>query len=158
LEIGQTAGGSKVRIHPYGTNVLVAGVSGGGKTTLATSFLERLTEKGYQFCIIDPEGDYSELEGIVAYGNSQQSPNLEGLLSTLEKPNENVVANLLAVTMEDRPACFEKLLLGLQNLRARYSRPHWIIIDEAHHLLPEEWRPAFKSHEQLQNLFLITVE
>ena len=159
LEIGRTAQGSGVCIAPYATNVLVAGASGGSKTTLATSFLERLIQKEYQFCINDPEGDYSELEGVVAYGDSQQSPNLEGLLSTLEKPNQNVVASLLAVPMEDRPAYFEKLLLGLQDLRSRYSRPHWIIINEPHHLLPEAWRPtAIESRWPLQNLFLITAD
>ena len=43
---------------PAGVNLLVAGSSGSGKSTLATGVLERLAAQGYQFCIIDPEGDY----------------------------------------------------------------------------------------------------
>ena len=45
-------------LPPYGVNVLVAGTSGSGKSTLATGLLERLAEQDYQFCIVDPEGDY----------------------------------------------------------------------------------------------------
>ena len=52
----------------------MAGVSGGGKSTLVTGILERLTESGFQFCVIDPEGDYSELEGAVVLGDARQQP------------------------------------------------------------------------------------
>jgi phosphoglycolate phosphatase (TIGR01487 family) len=52
-----------VELCPYGTSLLLAGTSGGGKSTLATGILERLYEQGYQFCLIDPEGDYESFEG-----------------------------------------------------------------------------------------------
>jgi adenylylsulfate kinase-like enzyme len=48
----------EVRIQPYGLNLVFGGSSGSGKSTLATGFLGHLAEQAYQFCVIDPEGDY----------------------------------------------------------------------------------------------------
>ncbi len=50
--------GAEVSVPPYGTSILVAGTSGGGKSTLTTGVLERLRAAKYQFLAIDPEGDY----------------------------------------------------------------------------------------------------
>ena len=54
--------GAEVRVRPTAVNLLVAGPSGSGKSTVTTGLLERMAEAGYQFCVIDPEGDYSDLE------------------------------------------------------------------------------------------------
>ncbi|MBI3949746.1 MAG: HAD-IIB family hydrolase [Acidobacteria bacterium] len=76
--LGTRENGQEARLKPYSLSVLIAGTSGGGKSTLATGFLERLSEQGYQFCIIDPEGDYSTFEGpvvvdvIIAVGESPE--------------------------------------------------------------------------------------
>ena len=61
--------GSEQGIDCYGLNVLVAGTSGSGKSTITTGILERLAEQGYQFVVVDPEGDYSTLEGAVVLGD-----------------------------------------------------------------------------------------
>src|SRR5262249_55189318 len=74
LLLGSRPDGEEVRLPPYGLNVLIAGPSGSGKSTIATGVLERLAERRYQFCIIDPEGDYEGLEGTVALGSSQRGP------------------------------------------------------------------------------------
>src|SRR5207248_2239980 len=66
--LGSLPDGTPVSIPAYGHNVLVAGASQAGKTTLMAGFLERLLEKGYQFCLIDPEGDYEELGDAVVLG------------------------------------------------------------------------------------------
>ena len=47
-----------VNLPAYGRNVLVCGQSGSGKSTLVTGLIERIMEKKYQICLIDPEGDY----------------------------------------------------------------------------------------------------
>lgn len=44
--------------------------------------------------------------------------------------------------MQDRPGFFASLLGRLQEKFLREGRPHWLIVDEAHHLLPCEWAPA----------------
>lgn len=48
-----------------GEFVSIVGPSGSGKSTLTTALLERLAEQHYQFCVIDPEGDYDTFEKAV---------------------------------------------------------------------------------------------
>lgn len=149
---------TEVFIQPYGSSLLLAGTSGGGKSTLATGVLERLAAQGYQFCIIDPEGDYESFEGAVVMGDSNQPPNLSEVMDLLSKPAQNVILNLLAVKLEERPAFFSGLLPPLLELRANTGRPHWIVVDEAHHMLPASWHPASLTLPQAFNgVMLITV-
>lgn len=158
IPLGQRDGGEEVRLKPYGVSVLLAGTSGGGKSTFATGLLERLSEQGYQFCIIDPEGDYQNFEGAVVLGTPQRAPTVEEAIQLLEKPDQNAVINLLGIAMESRPAAFEGFLTALMELRARTGRPHWIVIDETHHLLPASWAPALLTvPKELQGFLLITV-
>jgi hypothetical protein len=64
----------------------------------------------------------------------------------------------LGFKLEDRPLFFERLLPRLQELRAQTGRPHWIVVDEAHHLLPRGWRPAALTLPlRIDNLLAITV-
>ena len=62
------AGDDPVVLSPYGSGVLLAGPSGGGKSSLARGFLERLADQRYQFCIVDPEGDYDNFAVAVTIG------------------------------------------------------------------------------------------
>lgn len=142
LLLGMDEDGREARFSAYGSNVLVAGPSGSGKSTAATTFLERLAEHHYQFCVIDPEGDYENLEGAVTLGDSRRPPTLDEVLQVLAKPQENVVVNLLGLALSDRPPFFLSLLPRLSEMRARTARPHWLLVDEAHHLLPRSWEPA----------------
>ena len=137
-----TTDGHEVKHLPYGVNALLAGKSGGGKTTLATGLLERLVEQDYQVCILDPEGDYDNLEGAVALGSRQAVPQIDEILQILENPETHAVINLLGIPWDERPPFFQVLFPRLQEMRARYGRPHWLVVDETHHLLPALWRPA----------------
>jgi hydroxymethylpyrimidine pyrophosphatase-like HAD family hydrolase len=136
IPIGTRADGEEVRLDPHGLAVLVAGSSGSGKSTFATGVLERLAGQGYQFCIVDPEGDYALFEGTIVLGDKDRPPTVAGVLEVLEQPNRHAVVNLLGLALAERPAFFSRLLPGLQDLRSRTGRPHWIVVDEAHHLLP----------------------
>jgi hydroxymethylpyrimidine pyrophosphatase-like HAD family hydrolase len=153
-----TAGREEVRLPPYGLNVLLAGTSGSGKSTFATGFLERLAERDYQFCIIDPEGDYDAFEDAVVLGDASRAPLVREVLELLDRPDRSCAVNLLAVGMEDRPAFFDELFASLLELRASTGRPHWIVIDETHHLLPHSWTPTPRTPaERPHGLMLITV-
>jgi hypothetical protein len=158
IPLGTSRDGSDQDLDCHGMNVLVAGTSGSGKSTITTGLLERLTEAGYQFVVIDPEGDYSTLEGAVVLGDPQQAPTVEAVLELLTSPRQNAVVNLVGFPIEQRPAFFDGLLPRLQELRARTGRPHWIFIDETHHLLPTNWHPSTVTlPQQLEGLVLITV-
>lgn len=157
--LGKREGDTEARLKPYGHNLLLAGSSQGGKTTLASGIIEWLAEQGYQLCILDPEGDYSELEHAVTLGGSSRVPSVEEVIELLDKPQQNAVVNLLGVALEQRPAFFAKLLPRLQELRTRTGRPHWIVIDEAHHLMPSSWEAAPLTLPQgVYGLLLITLQ
>ncbi len=143
--LGTRADGSEVRLPPYKLNLLVAGSSGGGKSTTATALLERLVEQHYQVCVIDPEGDYQEFEGTVVCGTAHQPPAADAVLQLLAPPKQHLVVNLIGLPIQDRPGFFLSLLTRLQDMRTQTARPHWLVIDEAHHVLPSTWTPATVS-------------
>jgi HAD superfamily hydrolase (TIGR01484 family) len=156
--LGNREDGQEEHLSPYGHNTLIAGSSGGGKSTLVTGVLERLAEQQYQFCVIDPEGDYESLPTAIVLGTAERVPSPEEVLQVLARPESSVVMNLLGVPLEDRPKVFHALLPRLQEMRARVGRPHWIIVDEAHHLLGSTWEPADLTLPQtLTNMTFITV-
>ena len=142
LLLGTRRDGTESRIAPAGRRLLIAGPSGSGKTTVATGFIERLMAAGYQCCIVDSEGDYGGFEGLVSVGTQERAPAVGEILELLAKPSVHVAVSLVAVPVNDRPAFFATLNPRLQELRARTGRPHWIVIDEAHHLFPASWQPA----------------
>lgn len=158
LLLGTDEDGTEVALPPYGNSILVAGPSASGKSTSTTALLERMAEKKYQFCVIDPEGDYGEFTPAVHLGTNDRAPVVEEILDVLKRPDQNVVVNLLGLPLNDRPAFFQTLLPRLQELRARTGRPHWHILDEAHHLLPVNWEPAQLTLAQvLDPVLMITV-
>lgn len=157
--LGMRDDDQEVRVKPYGSNLLIAGSSGSGKSALAIGFLERLVEQKYQVCVIDPEGDYGTFEDAVALGNTQQAPNLDEILQLLDNPEANAVVNLVALPFGDRPAFFVALLSRLQEMRVRTGRPHWFVVDEAHHVLPASWQPtSIALPQELDRMVFITVE
>ncbi|WP_200840826.1 HAD family hydrolase [Geminicoccus flavidas] len=131
-----------IELDPRDGATLIAGISGGGKSTIATTVLERFVERGFQFCVIDPEGDYGEFKGAVVLGDAQQPPALEDVVELLGPRMENVVVNLLGFDIDERPGFLARLLPEIQRLRAQVGRPQWLLIDEAHHMFPREWVPA----------------
>ncbi|HKO89337.1 MAG TPA: HAD family hydrolase [Burkholderiales bacterium] len=156
--LGRDENNEEVFMPPASVNLLVAGSSGAGKSTLATGVLERLAKQGYQFCIIDPEGDYEEFEEGIVFGNGDRGPSVDEVLTALEKPNANVIVNLIGLPIHDRPAFFVRLLPRLLELRARTGRPHWILVDETHHLMPTDWDAASSILTQdLSGIICITV-
>lgn len=151
--------GSDVSIEPYGSSFVIAGPSGGGKTTVVRALIERLVENDYQICLVDPEGDYDQLERFIALGSATRPPEISEALQVLQNPKSHVIVNLIGVPLADRPVYFGALFPKLLELRSRTGRPHWIILDEAHHLLPKSWDPAVDSFpEKLSETILVAVQ
>jgi hypothetical protein len=154
--LGTRENGEPVRIPPYGLNLLLAGSSGSGKSSLATGLLERLAQHGYQVCVIDPEGDYEGFKSAVVLGDRQRPPSVDEVLQVLKKPDAMIVVNLVGLSLEERPTFFSALLPRLQELRARTGRPHWLVVDETHHVLPAARHVATLTlpHELKQVIFI----
>ncbi|MEJ1960200.1 MAG: HAD family hydrolase [Gammaproteobacteria bacterium] len=156
--LGTDERGDEVKLPPYGQNVLLVGTSGSGKSTLTTGFLERLAEHKYTFCLIDPEGDYENFADAVSLGTPARPPGVDEIVQLLAKSHASCVANIVGLPIADRPGFFASLAPRLQELRARSGRPHWLVIDEAHHLLPAEWQPGpLALPEKLSGLWQVTV-
>lgn len=158
VPLGKRADGTDEGVRPYGTTLLVAGPSGSGKSTVAAGVIERLIRQNYQVCIIDPEGDYQGFEGAVVLGTGDRSPALDEVLQMLQQPLTSIVVNMIGTPISDRPGFFLTLLPRLLEMRASTGRPHWLIVDEAHHLLPTTWEPAaITMPQRMGGLMLITV-
>jgi hypothetical protein len=94
----------------------------------------------------------------VVLGSGKQGPDAAEVFQVLKNPAENVVVNLVGLPLADRPPFFLKLFNRLGELRARTARPHWLVVDEAHHLLPASWEPGVSALPlELDRMVLITV-
>ena len=158
VALGRRSDGTLLNIAPYGLNVLVAGPSGSGKSTVTAGIVERLFQQKYQLCIVDPEGDYGALPDIVTLGNQKHAVTVSEVLAILEDPTRSLNVNLLGIPLADRPEFFGQLFPSLQAMRTRTGRPHWIVLDEAHHMLPAEWSHVRRALPQnVGETLLVTV-
>jgi HAD superfamily hydrolase (TIGR01484 family) len=158
IRLGTDRAGEVAYVEPHRGGILIAGSSGIGKSTLATALTERMAERQFEFCVFDPEGDYTELENAVSIGDAKLPPNVAEGLKLLRKVEGNVVVNTQSLALADRPSFFAKLLPRIAELRGRTGRPHWLLVDEAHHLLPASRQNiAQMLPENLPSTIYITV-
>jgi hypothetical protein len=151
-------GPEEILLPAYGSSVLVSGASGSGKSTFTKGFLESLHKREYQVCLIDPEGDYASVQGAITVGDEKTAASEDQASQALQNPSNQVVISLVGIPIGDRPSFFARLLPRLQDMRLRTGRPHWIIVDEAHHMFPAEPGPgAAHVPPGMRNIVLITV-
>ena len=134
VPLGTDRSGQTVHLEPN-TAVLIAGGSGSGKSRFATLLSERMTEKRFEFCIIDPEGDYTGLQHAVHIGSASTHPTVEEALRFLRETGVNLVINMQPLGLAERQRLLAELLPVVADLRARTGRPNWVLIDEAHQFL-----------------------
>ena len=121
--------------------------------------LERIVDGGYQICVFDPEGNYAEFRSGIVFGDGRAAPQPAEFVKLLERPDHSLVINMLSVPFEDRPALLSDFISAIANLRAKIGRPHWVLMDEAHHLLPAERDvSATASLDSLPPVILLTVD
>jgi hypothetical protein len=146
LPIGESGDGEPVTISPHGTRLLIVGPSASGKSTLTGLLVERLIEGGRSVLLVDPEGDYqafAELERVVVLGGSSERvlPTPDELRQLLHQPRTSLVLNLSAMTRAEKVAYATKALGAVQFVRSNTGLPHWLILDEAHHIVPSDGSP-----------------
>lgn len=144
LELGQTLDARKAWM-PAESVLLVIGNSGSGKSSYVTWLTERMVQAHQGFCIIDPEGDYLTLEDAVTVGGLIVPPTTEESVHHLLQAQLNVVVSALALDPPARVQLFGEMLPFIQDLRRVSGRPYWLIVDEAHYMLPHcaIWPPGF---------------
>ena len=147
LALGDQPDGTPVTVPAHGTRVLVVGPSATGKSTLTGVLAERVLESGRSLLLLDPEGDYrtlAELEHVVVFGGKgeQALPAPEELDQLVRHPSTSLVLDLSAMSMAEKVGYATKVLAVITTVRSTTGLPHWLIIDEAHHVLPAEGSPA----------------
>ncbi len=158
VSLGVRDDGSEVVVAPHRSVILIAGGSGSGKSTAATGLLERLAAQNCQLCIIDPEGDHEGFEAAIVAGTAETAPEPDQVMRILERAQSHAIVTLLGVPLQDRPRAFVSVMARLQELRAHKGRPHWLVVDEAHHVLGSEYDPApIALPHSLGSLLFITV-
>ena len=51
---------------------------------MVTAIVERLIQKQYQICVIDPEGDYDDFAQFVTLGGADRIPGISEILEVLK--------------------------------------------------------------------------
>ena len=97
---------------------------------LAAGLVEQIIAAGFQCCLLDPEGDYSHLEGVVVIGDAKCPPRIPNIIALLMDPHQSVVINLLGVDLAERPRFLSGLMPAIAEYHSEKARPHWLVIDE----------------------------
>jgi hydroxymethylpyrimidine pyrophosphatase-like HAD family hydrolase len=164
LPLGEGADGAPVAVPAHGTRLLIVGPSGSGKSTLTGVLAERVLDGGRSMLLLDPEGDYrtlAELPGVVVFGGKgeQALPAAEELDQLLRQSRTSLVLDLSAMTLAEKVPYATKVLAVVGAVRSRTGLPHWLVIDEAHHVLPAEGSPAAELvRPGVEGLALITLD
>jgi hydroxymethylpyrimidine pyrophosphatase-like HAD family hydrolase len=129
---------AQIMVPSSGAIILVCGLSHSGKSNLVAHMLDELMRRDMQCCVVDPEGDYGHCRSV-HLGTRRHSPDPSTVADILQNGDESVVVNLLGVPGPERQGWFQALLEGLRQLSVLLGRPHWLVVDEAHHVL---YRPV----------------
>jgi hypothetical protein len=147
IKVGEDAAGTPVRVGAHGTHVLVVGPSASGKTTLTVALVEQLVESGRTSSLIDPEGDYhtlSEFPRVLVMGGKGEHalPTPDELAQLLGRPGDSLALDLSALSRPEKVTYATKVLAAANTLRGTRGMPHWLVIDEAHHIFPADGSQA----------------
>jgi phosphoglycolate phosphatase (TIGR01487 family) len=142
LELGWAVGITEpVSIPARDVNVLIHGDPQSGKSWLAGGLIERLLERRYAVCVIDPEGDYRVLERLpaVTWAEVRDRQSIVQALGRFDKdPAAGVVLDLALLPHGEKLALVETALDLIRARRRHHALPHWVVLDEAHYLLDRD--------------------
>ena len=137
VSIGWSPQTSEVTSIPArGVNLLIQGDTLSGKSWLAGALVERLVDKRYSVCVIDPEGDYGVL-GTLPGVSCVEVTDEPGWRRALERLDHDTAASVvLDLSTLDNAQKVTLIGAGLELIRerrARWGPPHWVLLDEAHY-------------------------
>jgi len=147
IKIGEDAAGAPVGLGAHGTHLLVVGPSESGKTTLTVALVEQLVEAGRTACLIDPEGDYHspvQFQRVIVMGGKGEHalPTPDELAQLLGRPGDSLVLDLSGLSRAEKVTYTTKVLATANAVRGTRGMPHWLVIDEAHHIFPVDGSQA----------------
>ena len=134
IVLGVDADGGPVTVPGSGMHVMVSGDPKSGKSWIAGLITERLLDRGYRLCVLDPEGDYlplAERPEVLAFGDRLALPPAPAIPGLLERHPFSIVLSLARLPPPDRAGYAMSVLAALEQPRLRTGIPHWIVVDEA---------------------------
>ncbi|MFO1078062.1 MAG: HAD hydrolase family protein [Planctomycetota bacterium] len=140
LVLGRDEAGEVVTLAVRGRNVLITGDPRSGKSWVGGLLCEQLIVQQYCTCVIDPEGDYTELEslpGVLVLGNDR-APTMHELTRAIRYSDVSVIVDLSGIGGQDKHDHVIGTLRLLMELRRQTGLPHRIVVDEAHYFLHEQ--------------------
>jgi phosphoglycolate phosphatase (TIGR01487 family) len=155
LCLGRDNEGREVALPKAHASILVTG-DPAITAELTAALLNRLCKAGYQFCALDTRGAYTGFKPAVVFGGAEHAPAIPEILTALEKPDVQAVVCVSNVAQADRAALVENLLVPLRELRETAGRPHWIVVDEAHDLLPASAHTEESPATAAENTIYVT--
>jgi len=150
LLLGRDTQGATVTLAVRGRNVLVAGDPKSGKSWVTGLLCEQLLAERYSVCVIDPEGDYLELEslpGVVVFGGHDPLPSMHQLQRTMRHADVSVVLDLTGLDVVAKRTYVATAIGTLTRLRRDTGLPHRIVVDEAHYFLHDAEQSALLDRE-----------
>ena len=135
IELGTADDGSRIQIPGARSRLLIQGGSGSGKSYLAGLFAERVLDRGYTLCAIDPEGDHTSLgqrPGVIVVEPEGGVVPIHHVIALLARQLGSVVVDLSLQGPAERQRHARELTEALLTLQRRTGLPHWILLDEAH--------------------------
>ena len=157
LLLGTATDGRQIRVSPFASNILLAGLPDNERRNVATAFIRNLCKERYQFCLLDPRGAFEGVPDAIGLGRHKRAPTVDEVIRLVKDPAENAIINLSGVSMRQRTSFVQELFARLQQLRARTGHPHWIVVDEAQDVLSRSWQPApLDIPQQFEGMMCVT--
>jgi hypothetical protein len=139
IRLGADASGTSIGFQPYGPNLLFAGKTGAGDNTIVRRVIDQLVDRVYQFCLLNLGRDREAVGDAIELGSADRAPDPAEIAKILEQqPKQNVLSHLSGISSDQRPAWFARFHAMLQELQARYGRPHQVIVDQAEEIFPAD--------------------
>jgi hydroxymethylpyrimidine pyrophosphatase-like HAD family hydrolase len=118
-------------------NILIDGRPTAGKSHLVGLLVERWAVAGYQCLVIDHEGDHTNLDSTpritVVSAPALPDPKKLGLL--LASRGRSLVLDISGLNQVEQSSYLARVLPAVHALRRSRGRPHWVVVDEAQHLM-----------------------
>ncbi|HEU5183912.1 MAG TPA: HAD hydrolase family protein [Gemmatimonadaceae bacterium] len=139
LTLGHYEDGTPATIPASRVNIVLNGPSGAGKSYVAGLLAEQLIRLRYSVCVIDVEGDHvplGALHGVISLGAKGPLPPRDTVATLLAHGMRSVIVDLSLHPDEVKRSYARDLLATLHATRNETGIPHWLIVEEAHLLLP----------------------
>lgn len=130
-----------------GKHIAVLGLSGSGKSNTVTVLAEELLTNNYPLTIVDVDSEYWGLKEVHNIPVVGKSPNVDLEVSPLAgaalanwvfDKNIPIILDVLNFDQEQREQFLTDYLRTFWNRICLQKRPHLVIVDEAHLLVPQQ--------------------